>query len=223
VSFDRADDLAALYTVAESHWAQQGAREHFVWVYGDDTASDVEAWFNLGFIPVHQRGVRALPLDNSAPLPKGFSLRRGDERDLEVAMELDRLLDLAQRDGNPETLPTPSTNEDLRELLGDDEVQYLFLLNGGAVVGQAVTFALAPQRGSFDHTLHLSAVVLRDEYRGRGLGRALVDAALAQGSTEGFRFVDVNWRITNVAASQFWRRYGFRPTYTRLRRALELS
>jgi ribosomal protein S18 acetylase RimI-like enzyme len=87
-------------------------------------------------------------------------------------------------------------------------------------VAQCITFPLPTRRGSFDATLHVSAVAVRETHRGRGVGTALVDLALDRARQKGFEYAETNWRVTNRPAARFWTDYGFEPTYVRLHRTV---
>ena len=90
----------------------------------------------------------------------------------------------------------------------------------GQPVAQCATFPLPDRVGSFDGTLHLSAVTVREDHRSRGVGRAMVISALLDGRNDGFHFIETNWRITNRSAATYWQNFGFVPTYLRLHRAI---
>lgn len=79
----------------------------------------------------------------------------------------------------------------------------------GSVAGYALT---APARDDDAAGLgELEAIYLDPEARGRGFGRPLLDAALAELATAGFATV-VLWVLTaNASARHFYERAGFRP------------
>jgi ribosomal protein S18 acetylase RimI-like enzyme len=218
VSFDDQSVLAELYDEASAAWRVRDVREHFVWVLDDEV--EFAPWWHLGFSPAHVRGVLALATRPTAIVPDGYHLRRGSVADLDVALMLDRVLDDAEHQGaHPSSDDVPTTRrEEWRELLADEEVHHYLVEVAGEAVAQCVTYPLAPQRGSFDGTLHVSAVVVLAAHEHRGVARSLISAALDDAERSGFHFAEVSWRVTNRRASQFWGRYGFVPTYVRLRR-----
>ncbi len=220
VSFDDPEVLAELYSVAGAAWIDDGALEHYAWVFDDP--DDVAPWYELGFARMHVRGVLALDEPRRHELSEGYVLRRGGPADLALATELDGVLDEAQQRGPSFALfvDHASRPDELRETLEDDEVRYYVVEQQDRGVAQCLTFPLEARRGSFDHTLHLSAVAVRPEHQGRGVATALVDHALNDAMAAGFRYVETNWRVTNHRAANFWRDYGFRPTYVRLHRAI---
>ncbi len=220
VSFDADDVLAALYGQASEAWTRQGATQHYAWVF--DAEIDTQPWLALGFVPVHRRGLLVLSDVTASALPDGYVIRRGSIADLELAVELDDLIDEAQSTW-PESLardPDGAANA-WRELLDDEEVHHYVVESHGQGVAQCVTYPLEPRRGSFDHTLHLSAVAVRPDHEHRGVARALVGAALLDARRAGFLYAEANWSVTNQRAGLFWTRYGFRRTYVRLCRLVE--
>jgi ribosomal protein S18 acetylase RimI-like enzyme len=220
VSFNDADTLAALYSVAGSAWIDQNALEHYVWAL--DLADATAPWFNLGFARMHLRGVLKLGAPREHVLPEKYSIRRGDARDIDLAVALDRVLDEAQREGPSFSLfvEHDSRREDLLDALEDPEVHHYVVDFEGVGVAQCMTFPLDARRGSFDATMHLSAVAVRPEHQGRGIALSMVDRALNDARDAGFAYVETNWRITNRRAASFWLRYGFTPTYVRLHRSI---
>jgi GNAT superfamily N-acetyltransferase len=223
VSFDNTDQLAALYATAGATWTAKGALEHYAWVFDDP--SDTTPWYELGFARMHVRGVLSLSEERPRQLPEGYTLRRGGAGDLQIALTIDRVLDEAQRQG-----PSFSINfehvsraDELLEALEDVEVDYYVVEHSGVGVAQCLTFPLDTRRGSYDHTLHVSAVAVTPEHEHRGVARALIDHALNDAFVAGFRYAETNWRVTNRRAANFWIRYGFQPTYVRVHRTIGSS
>src|SRR3984957_18827003 len=96
-SFDNTDILSDLYSSAGATWIERGALEHYVWTI-DDIGS-TQPWYEMGFARMHTRGVLRLDVDHDHELPAGYSLRRGNLDDLELAVALDDELDNVQRVG----------------------------------------------------------------------------------------------------------------------------
>ena len=61
-------------------------------------------------------------------------------------------------------------------------------------------------------------VVVDDRARGKGVGEALVRAALARASAAGARSVDLTSRPTRESANRLYRRLGFEPRQTNIYR-----
>ncbi len=219
-SFDDLDVLAALYAQAGSHWFQRGAHEHWVWIANRDDA--FFPWSELGFAKEHRRGVVRLRDVEPVALSTGYRVRTGGVGDLDVARELDAVLDEAQREGPNFFFAEAAPGEGITDTLEDPEVRLHVLERDDHVLAQCVTYPLDLRRGSFDGVVHLSGVVVRDEFRRRGLGAALVTQVLATLRDEGARYVEVHWRVANRDAQRFWLERGFHPTFTRLRRVLDV-
>ncbi len=218
-SYDDADVLADLYAAAGEAWVGDGALEHYAWVL--DTGARTAPWMELGFARMHQRGVRPVGDPRPARLADGLALRVGGPDDLDAAVELSAALDRAQALGPSfSRVEGGDDRADLAEALADPEVTHFLVERDGAPVAQCLTFALPHRRGAFPATVHLSAVSVAEGERGRGLGAALVDHALAAARAAGFAYAETNWRVTNRAAARFWVARGFTPTYVRLHRTI---
>jgi ribosomal protein S18 acetylase RimI-like enzyme len=218
VSFDSDVALGDLYGEASATWIRRGATEHFAWVF--DADEDAGPWLALGFVPAHRRGIMSLSELISVPAPVGYVIRRGSIADLELAVSLDRVIDEAQ---SPNSSPPPDQLEvasGWRDLLEDDEVHHYVVEFNGVGVAQCVSYPLNLRRGSFDHTIHLSAVAVLRGHEHRGVARAMISAALRDARSAGFLYAEVNWSVANQRAELFWTRYGFHRTYLRLRRSV---
>ncbi|MGA7834839.1 MAG: GNAT family N-acetyltransferase [Acidimicrobiales bacterium] len=220
VSYESPAVLDALYAEAGASWIERQAIEHYAWIFDDPT--DTTPWYELGFARMHVRGALALQPGEHTPLPSGYTLHRGGAGDLELALELDRVLDEAQQRGPSFALfvEHASRPDEMLEMLEDPDVRYYVVNHEGHGVAQCLTFGLEARRGSFDNALHLSALSVRPGHDHHGVARALVGHALSEGFDDGFRHVETNWRVTNHRAAAFWLRYGFRPTYVRLHRTI---
>jgi ribosomal protein S18 acetylase RimI-like enzyme len=223
VSFENTDTLSDLYSAAGAVWIEHGALEHYVWTI-DDLAS-TQPWYELGFARMHMRGVLRLEGRRDHPLPDGYALRRGGVDDIDIAVALDDELDAVQRVGPSFSigLDHSTKRDDLIETLEDPEVHHYIVAFAGDAVAQCITFPLPARRGSFDHTLHLSAVTVDADHRHLGVGTAMVDVALRDASNAGFEYVETNWRVTNRRARNYWLGFGFEPTYVRLHRTIGLG
>lgn len=58
------------------------------------------------------------------------------------------------------------------------------------------------------------------ETRCSGIGVALTDASLAAAAEEGYGAMVTDWRVTNLLASRFWPKRGFRTVFFRLYRSI---
>ncbi len=220
ISFDSPAILDALYAEAGLAWIEDEAIEHYAWIFDDIV--DTSPWYELGFARMHARGVLALLGPREEAWPLGYSLRRGRPEDLDVALELDHILDEAQQRGPSFSLFVghASRPEEMLDTLEDPDVRHYIVDYDGEAVAQCITFPLDLRRGSFDDTLHISALAVRPEHEHRGVAQALVRRALNDAHSAGFRYAETNWRVANHRAASFWLRYGFRTTYVRLHRTI---
>ncbi len=205
-SFDDPAVLGALLEAAAPAWRDAGAHGLSAWAYDDPI--EVGAWAACGATLRARRGVRALSTGDAGPAA-GLGLRRAGRGDLELALALDRW-------GDPPGAPAPGDDERRHEvvaLLEDPEVDYLVAELDGRAVAQAVVMSLPARRGSRANAVHLSAVAVDPDRRGRGLGTALVGSVLERARSVGYAAAEVNWRTADPRVERFWRGRGFTPTH----------
>ena len=205
-SFDDPAVLRGLLDAAASVWRDAGASGYAAWVYDEPT--EVDAWATCGATLSARRGVRALSFPADRGTPAGFDLRRAGPGDLETALTLDRW-------GDPPGGRPPDEQErrdEVASLLEDPDIDYLIAELGGRALAQAVVMPLAPRRGSRAPAVHLSAVAVDPDRRGRGLGTALVESVLERARRAGHVVAEVTWRTVDPRVERFWRGRGFTPT-----------
>ncbi|HYU94266.1 MAG TPA: GNAT family N-acetyltransferase [Actinomycetota bacterium] len=81
----------------------------------------------------------------------------------------------------------------------------------GEIVGMAYGEVRIPSRFSDERALELSGVVVRTGYRGRGVGRALVQEAARFAGEMGVEWVELKTFAPNQGAMAFWEGMGFTP------------
>lgn len=207
-----ARDLAALLGAATPVWRRQGAREHRVWV---PACLDWSPWSEQGYAPWRSRATIALPYTGDA-VPVGQLSVRGVEA-VDVALYFDALIDQAQGLEGA-TVPDSTRSEMVAMLQDPDATYYQYRINDD-VIGQCLTFAAPPVRGSHPNTVVLSEVGIDPRWQRHGHGRAMITALLQQ-RTAHDAYADVYYRASNLGAVAFWEALGFRPTLIQLRKVL---
>jgi ribosomal-protein-alanine N-acetyltransferase len=76
------------------------------------------------------------------------------------------------------------------------------------LVGYAVMWLVADE-------VHLANIAVRSDCRKRGIGTALLNEVIESGLESECHAVYLEVRITNIAAQEFYRKHGFRHSYTR--------
>lgn len=234
-----ADDLAPewygdLYAAVGPGWLEWGAFDHYVMIPAGDTAGQ-DAWFSLSFgrEQVHAARSLAEPLPDAPDIP-GVRIRRatGDDRDVFVE-EMSPIL-RRHMVGPPvwgAALPedVQSMREGFAEMLADATARVWLAeetAEGGHILGYQAYYPASPADDNLtisisDRTILLEVAATRPEARGRGVGRALTRAGLADAAAAGYGVCVTDWRSTNIEAARFWPRFGFRPTVYRLTRKVD--
>jgi ribosomal protein S18 acetylase RimI-like enzyme len=222
---ESAEDVRDLYALAAERWVEEGRGRHYALVPATD-AELVDAWFRVGFGQQQAHAVQELA---PTEVPEGLELREPTEADIDALLDVDLALPRAQR-ASPVfaqfDLPTPELlrEEWVKTLAGDEERVLIGCLDGRPVACWSVCDAtlsrhyrglMLPARASY---LAFAATV--PEARGSGVGVALTAACLAAEHERGYAAMVTDWRVTNLLASRFWPRRGFRSMFFRLYRSI---
>jgi ribosomal protein S18 acetylase RimI-like enzyme len=205
-----------------------GAAGHYALVPATD-AELVDAWFRLGFGHQQAHGLRAVPAHVDVRVPDGLEIREPSEEDIEALIAVDRALPAHQR-GSPVFSERPLPTDDAlrtewRSTLAAGEEKLLIgCLDGRPLACWSVS---AAELSTHHHGLagperacYLAFASTLPEVRGSGIGVALTDASLAAAAEEGYTSMVTDWRVTNLLASRFWPKRGFRTVFFRLYRSL---
>lgn len=184
----------------------------------------VDAFFRLSF---GRSATLAVQEAKPRPAPESdVSIRESTPDDLPTFAALDRLFFAHLKESPSFSGLTPPTLEESMEEscdLWDDESRFWSFVaeRRGEAVGVLVMYRRPPGDLRIgEDTVDLAFAATALAARGSGAGLALAAHALTWASARGFRAVSTDWRETNLLASRFWPRRGFRPTYLRLYRAI---
>jgi ribosomal protein S18 acetylase RimI-like enzyme len=224
---DDSELVRDLYAAAASRWHDEGRDRQYALVPASEGGL-VDAWFRLSFGAQHAAGIQEAPSTTSGA-PQGVVARNAVADDVEAVVPLDSELgrhqELSPVFGG---MPQPNDDESREEFLkdvDDPEVGLLVAEVDGRVVSLVV---MVPIEKSSMHTglarpegaAFLGYAATLPEARGSGAGVAATNAAVDWARERGYRTVVVDWRETNLLASRFWPRRGFRRTFLRLYRSI---
>ncbi|MHB8641704.1 MAG: GNAT family N-acetyltransferase [Gaiellaceae bacterium] len=209
-----------LYGAAAGAWLDAGHREHAVFVPSHDAAL-VDAWFRLSF---GASAVLAARETEGEDFVTGVVVRDGTPDDQALAAQLDRAM-------TESMLPSPSFGtqngwtdeqyfEEWNDTWGVEHFVHFVAEREGAVVGQLLLYRRPHDLRVPKDSIDLAHASTFPASRGGGVGRALTAHALTWAHRQGIPVMTTDWRMTNMRASRFWPKRGFRPSFLRLHRAI---
>jgi ribosomal protein S18 acetylase RimI-like enzyme len=222
------EDVRDLYAVAASRWVEDGRSHHSVVASAHDAVL-LDAWWRLCFGQQQAHGIQAVPERAEVDVPDGFEIRPPREDEVEQLIDVDLALPehqvLSPVFGG-HALPT--REESREEWLDTFEKGRETILIGARDGRPVACWAYVPaelsgeHRGLAkpDHAAHLGFAVTLPEARGSGIGVALTQAGFAWAAEHGYPTMITDWRVTNLLASRFWPRRGFRTSFLRLYRSI---
>jgi GNAT superfamily N-acetyltransferase len=141
-------------------------------------------------------------------------VRQATLEDVPALVALFQELDRMQSDWRVFT-PRPGFYDEVglkyREAMSTENAVVLVAEDEGEIVGMAYGEVRIPSRFSDERALELSGVVVRTGYRGRGVGRALIQEAARFAGELGVEWVELKTFAPNQGAMAFWEGLGFTP------------
>jgi GNAT superfamily N-acetyltransferase len=202
--------LAPLYAELAAPLVADGVRRHYLLHVADPRLP--EALANLGF---GRHGVYGVQAVSPRPSPSGITVRVAGPSDLDSVARL-ALVELRHRAAPPMFGPDDfRTVEDLQlehRALHDAGCVHLLATLDGRDVGLLTLEPTSAAPRLCEDGPYIGPTATAPEARRRGVGRALVDAALAWAHRHGQRWISVDFEAANPHSRPFWLAAGFRPT-----------
>jgi len=215
------DRIRDLYAAAAERWLEEGHTRHGVFVPSHD-AELVDAWFRLEFGASANLAMRETAPEE--PFDAGLEIRRGTPDDFGEAARLDREVSAALRTSPSFSgIPLQSLEEleaEWREDVDSDDYELFVAERNGRIVGHTVLYRRPPDLRVPPGSIDLAQGSTEPEARGSGVGRALTAHVLRWAHDHDYPVMTIDWRTTNLWASRFWPRRGFRPVFLRLYRSI---
>ena len=215
-----AEHARDLYAAAAGAWVDAGHSSHVVFLPSSEPAL-IDAWFRLSFGASGVLGTRETAAER---YDGNVTVRHGTRDDFDAAAALEVAMHEA-------LLPSPSfsdlTPQSREEAAAewhadtDDETYELFVAErDGSIVGHLLLYRRPPDLRVPANSIDLAQASTEPEARGTGVGRALTAHAVRWAHEHGHPALTIDWRMTNLWASRFWPKRGFRPVFLRLYRSI---
>jgi GNAT superfamily N-acetyltransferase len=214
------ESVRDLYAAAAQRWVDEGLTMHAVFVPSHD-AELLDAWFRLSF-----GASAALATRETGPereFDGGVEVRDGTPEDFAEAARLELEMSASmQPSPSFSDVPLQTHEEVLAEWQEGDNSEYeLFVAErDGRIVGQFLLYRRPPDLRVPENGIDLAQASTDPSARGTGVGRALTAHVIRWAHDHGHPVMTTDWRMTNLWASRFWPRRGFRTTFLRLYRSI---
>jgi ribosomal protein S18 acetylase RimI-like enzyme len=209
-----------LYAHAAGSWVEQGHTRHGVYVPSSEPEL-IDAWFRLCF---GASGITAVRETERDSFESSVAVRDGRPDDLEAAVRLDAAMadsmQPAPSFSGMDSMPEDELTEEWRDTWDDEHFKHFVAEVDGRRVGHLVLYTGRTGLRVPDESIDLAAASTAPEARGSGAGRALTAHALTWAHEHGYRAMTTDWRMTNLLASRFWPKRGFRTTFLRMYRSI---
>lgn len=218
-----------LYAALGARWVEFGIFSHCALIPVSEPAL-IGAWFSLSFgvQQIHALQDLADVTVTRRSVPAGIELRRAGPGDEPYLARMSDVIWRTQVEAPVWAAMMPEYVESREsawaELATDDEATAWLALRGDEPLAvQAYWLAEADDDNLMvpADCAHMSAAATREHARGQGLSTLLSEKVLHELRVAGYRYVEADWRSTNLLASRFWPRRGYRPVFYRLVRRVD--
>ena len=210
-----------LYAAAAGRWVEEGHTKHAVFVPAHDVEL-VDAWFRLSFGASAALAMRETV--SQMPFEGGVEIRPGTVDDYGDAARLDVEMSAAMQPAPSfSDMPLQSVEETEKEWREDPDLDAYELFvaeRDNRIVGHVLLYRRPPDLRVPKNSIDLAAASTEPEARGTGVGRALTEHVLRWAHEHEYPVMTTDWRLTNLWASRFWPRRGFRTAFLRLYRSI---
>jgi predicted N-acetyltransferase YhbS len=210
-----------LYAAAAAGWVDAGLTRHFVYV--PSLPDLVDPWFRLSFGA--SATLAARKTEAMQPVDAGVTIRDGTRDDARAAAQLDIQMAESMLSSPSFSYHEPDDEETFEREWAElweepDTYRYFAAERDGEVVGHVLLYRRPPDLRVPAGSIDLAAASTRPDERGSGVGLALTHHVLAWAHEHGHPTMTIDWRMTNLLASRFWPRRGFRVSFLRVYRSI---
>lgn len=211
--------LRDLYADTARRWVDGGHTRHGVYVPASESGL-VDAWFRLGF---GGSAITAARETDPVSFSSELTVRDGTPDDLDASVRLHgAMVDSMQP--APSFSGMESTPDEDRvewaDTWEDEQFRHFVAELDGRVIGHLLLYTGRTGLRIPDGSIDLAGASTEPEARGAGVGRALTAHGLTWAHEHGYGSMTTDWRMTNLLASRFWPKRGFRPTFLRMYRSI---
>jgi GNAT superfamily N-acetyltransferase len=216
-----AERMRDLYAAAAARWVEEGHRQHAAFVPSYDSEL-VDAWFRLSFGASAVLALRETAGEEA--YDGAVAVRHGASDDFAATARLEVAM-------GESMVPSPSFSDQPLQSVEEVEAEWrddpdwgryeLFVAErDGRVVGHILLYRRPRDLRVPEGSIDLAQASTEPEARGTGVGRALTTHVLRWAHEHGYPVMTTDWRMTNLWASRFWPRRGFRTSFLRLYRSI---
>jgi GNAT superfamily N-acetyltransferase len=210
-----------LYAAAAQRWVDEGHRQHAAFVPAHDTEL-VDTWFRLSFGASATLALRETGPEE--PFDGDVEIRHGTPDDFRESARLELEMGASMQPAPSfSNIPLQTLDEVEAEWREDEDIDRYELFvaeRDGRVVGDILLYRRPPDLRVPEGSIDLAQASTEPEARGTGVGRALTAHVIRWAHEHGHPVMTTDWRMTNLWASRFWPKRGFRVAFLRVYRSI---
>jgi len=216
--------IRELYTRVSVLWLEQGCFSHHTFIpLGNQMY--FEAFQRLSFSLDHVYGI--MNMEDYKPF-KSLSdaeIRLANKNDSEIMGNMSSII-FSALNSSPTFLPVVpeiimKVNHGYKSLVEDNDSTILIAEKDTKELGFQVYDPITPDLMAPDDGVELSIAGTYSSQRGRGVGKKLMNEGFRIMKEKGYNNIISDWKISNLSASTFWPKCGFKPIAYRMVRSID--
>ncbi len=147
-----------------------------------------------------------------------FICRKATIDDLEILLEFEQGIIVAERPFDPTIKKDPVTYYDLRDYILSDEIEVVVVETNGAVIASGYAL-IKKARPYLDHEeyAYLGFMYTHPDYRGQGVNQLVVEELKKWASAKGMKEIRLTVYDDNIPAIKAYERVGFKKHIIEMR------
>jgi GNAT superfamily N-acetyltransferase len=213
-----------MYAALSEPYVRSGYFDHALFLPASDSAA-LDVWASLGFGRATVAAMRAVEALIEPTVE--VDIRRASVEDMDAIDVLDRTLE--RHHARPPTyLPyrweaAPALREFAAGGLRNPANAWFLAYRNGLPVGMnsLLTEGFMNPLLRPDSSIYLYQGIVEADWRGTGVGKALLANSLRWANEQGYRWCGLHYFSANYTAADFWLGHGFEPAEIRLSRTID--
>jgi GNAT superfamily N-acetyltransferase len=222
-TYESKELIRLLYAQASQEWVEQGCLYHSIY---SPLGQDIyyQALLHLSFHIEQVYGVLSMNRYQVLDTKNKLTIRQANDRNRDLLGKMSRII-IDNQVQSPVFLPITKSMIEQRKkafesLVDEDDVIVFIAEKDQQGLGYFNFESLSNTLMIPNKSIELSVAGVFKASRGLGVGKALMNHSVEILKDKGFKHIMTDWKISNIFASNFWPKCGFKPIAYRMVRLI---
>jgi ribosomal protein S18 acetylase RimI-like enzyme len=215
--------IRQLYATVASKWVQEKCYTHSI-IVPLENPNYLKAFLYLSFAIDHVHAIMDIASYEPFQTNGNITVRVAKQDDRNVLGEMSNII-TSYHHQSPVFIPFSEETVMTRQkafmnLVNEEDTIVLLAEKNHDIIGYHNYEPITKSLMHPDKSIELSVAGTYPKYRGQGAGKNLMNKAVLVLKDKEFKYIITDWKITNIASSNFWPKCGFIPIAYKLKRVI---